>query len=104
MERFYKEDNNSYIITPSGYLDLYNLPEIKETTEDISESDVIIECSDLRYMDSAVIKYFAELSDSLKRTGNRLVFVDLKDYIKDIVDMVQLTDRFVFEYREDEEK
>lgn len=98
MEKIYSRKDNSYIITPSGYLDLYNIPEIREVTADIEGKDVVIECDDLRYMDSAVIKFFAELADRLRETGNRLIFVNLKDYMKDIVDMVGLTDRFSFEY------
>lgn len=98
MDKIYSQKDNSYIITPSGYLDLYNIPEIQETMADLKGTDVVIECDDLRYMDSAVIRFFARFADILRETGNRLIFVNLKDYMKGIVNMVGLTDKFVFEY------
>ena len=98
MEKKFNSEKNNFVLTPSGYLDMYNLPDLKEVTKDIEGRDVVIECDELRYMDSAVIGFFSGFADRLKETGNRLIFVNLKQYIKDIVDMVKLTEKFSFEY------
>ena len=87
------QQKNVWVIEPSGYLDLFNLPQVKE--------DILFCCEELRYLDSAVIKVMAEAAEACRANGHIFRICCLKSYIYKIIEMVGLQKVFVFECGEE---
>ena len=47
---------NAWVICPVGYLDLFDLPQVGEALSGTEGADILFDCAQLRYVDSAVLK------------------------------------------------
>ena len=94
---------DAWVIRPSGYLDLFNLPEVREAFAGTEGKDIVFCCRELRYLDSAVIKLLAEVAAQRRAEGHVFKMRSLKSYIYKIIEMVGLQQVFVFEGSEEEE-
>ena len=95
------QQKNVWVIEPSGYLDLFNLPQVKEAFAGTEDKDILFCCEELRYLDSAVIKVMAEAAEACRANGHISRICCLKSYIYKIIEMVGLQKVFVFECGEE---
>ena len=101
ISKQFQSNENAWVISPSGYLDLFNLPEVREAFAGTEGKDILFCCAELRYLDSAVIKLLAEIAAGRKAEGHLFKIRGLKSYIYKIIEMVGLQQVFVFEKGEE---
>lgn len=97
IEKEFQPKQGAWVICPSGYLDLFNLPEVREALAGTEGKDILFCCEQLRYLDSAVIKLLAEAAEQRRAEGNAFRMRGLKPYIYKIIEMVGLQQEFTFE-------
>jgi anti-anti-sigma factor len=101
ISKQFQSNENVWVIRPSGYLDLFNLPEVREALCGTEGRDILFCCEELRYLDSAVIKLLAEVAAARRAEGHVFQMRGLKPYIYKIIEMVGLQQVFVFENGEE---
>ena len=104
IEKRFESEQNAWIISPSGYLDLFNLPQVEEAFKGTEGKDIVFCCRELRYMDSAVIKKLAEIAAQCHFEGHVFKMCALKSYLYKVIEMVGLQHLFVFEEQEEGQK
>ena len=101
LKKIMIDNDNTTEISLIGYLDLYNVPELQKALEDEEGRNIELNCDELRYIDSAVIKLFSDTAKKLQGEGLTFRIRNMKDYILRIMEMVNVTDNFVFVSEED---
>lgn len=72
---------NAWVICPVGYLDLFDLPQVGEALSGTEGADILFDCAQLRYVDSAVLKRMAETAGAEKGGGACLSASAICSYI-----------------------
>ncbi len=94
IEKEFDAARNAWIFRPFGYIDLYNVPGLKNAMEEAEGYNVILSCEELTYIDSAGLSV---LVDSLKARQEEGCFVKicrLKSYLYRIFCLANLQDSF----------
>lgn len=94
LKKILIDNDNMTEISLIGYLDLYNVPELQKALDDEDGRNIELNCDELRYIDSAVIKLFSDTAKKLRSEGLVFRIRNMKDYILRIMDMVNVTDDF----------
>jgi anti-anti-sigma factor len=77
-----------------GHIDLAATPGLRDDFEQAilgAGSDVVLDCSDMTFMDGRAILQLAELRDSLAATGRRLRIAALSTEVARAIDLLGLT-------------
>ena len=88
-------DNLYCLIHLSGEVDINNLDELEKAVAPMIEKKSIkafvIDCSDLKFIDSKIVGYIAYLHTTLNRSGRKLAIANTNETINDILILVGLT-------------
>lgn len=98
INKVYIEKINTWDISFEGYLDIYNEPEIKGLLDSIGNSvDLCINCDNLRYMDSRIIRLLVDYAKELKENNHNVTIRNLKDYIYNLMKLSDVAKYFLYE-------
>jgi len=83
------------LIHTIGEIDQSNLPDLESAVKLLLESPalkaVVINCTDITFINSKVVGYFAYLHTTLVKSGRKLVLAALNETLSDILALVGLT-------------
>jgi len=99
----YDSDKNSWEVTLSGEVDVYNAPVLKETLHgllDEKNTDIIIDCKELKYIDSTGLGVLIGVLKRVKDEDGNITIINLKPYIKKIFTITGLDKIFLIEVQE----
>ena len=65
---------NAWVICPVGYLDLFDLPQVGEALSGTEGADILFDCAQLRYVDSAVLKLVPLEKPAVETKDEKLFF------------------------------
>jgi len=92
-------EGDAAIISVRGDIDLHNSPELRTAIlETISKKPVkrlILNLSQVPYMDSSAIAVLVEALQKLRPTGGRVMLVDLQPRVKGLMEIARLDTIFV---------
>lgn len=94
------ENENGLLLKPVGELDIYHTPEFKNQAVSAYEEnrgDIIIDGSQLEYVDSTGLGGFIYLLNHLEKDENRIIMKNIKANIKKLFTITKLDELFVFE-------
>ena len=94
------ETGGNYTVKLQGELDTAHALEFEEAMKplhDVTEKEIVIECTDLEYIASSGLRILLGLLKSAKARGNKVVLKNLNDEIKDVFKMTGFIDLFVIE-------
>jgi anti-anti-sigma factor len=94
------EKDGKYTVTLVGELDTAQALEFDEAMKplhDVTEKEIIIECTELEYIASSGLRILLGLLKNAKARGNNVVLKNLNDEIKDVFKMTGFIDLFVIE-------
>lgn len=99
--RFTQEKlNDSVKVSLFGEVDIYTSQELKEnlySIVDTNQTDLIIDCKELNYIDSTGLGIFVGALKKAKQYEKRIVITGLKDNIKKLFIITGLDKVFVIE-------
>ncbi|MDW4528998.1 anti-sigma factor antagonist [Rossellomorea marisflavi] len=90
-----KEMDNDIHVKVSGEIDAYTAPKLKESLQPVAEKEncqLIVDLSDVSYMDSTGLGVFVGLFKTVKAGGGELHLVGLSDRLKRLFDITGLGD------------
>lgn len=85
-------------IVVSGEIDIYTAQQFKEKlyhTVDSSEKDLIIDCSELKYIDSTGLGIFVGALKKTKLTGRNITLENIRDNIRKLFNITGLDKLFI---------
>ena len=89
----YKE--NIPVVKISGELDMYDSTKIESVFNSVSEeSDVIIDCSEISFVDSTIIGLFVRYSLDKGKNSKKVVLVNVKTFFIQLLELAKLTKLF----------
>lgn len=89
------ENEGEYLVSVSGELDLYTAPELKQVVEPVAasgEHDLIIDLSELSYMDSTGLGIFVGTLKDLNKHNKELHVLGVNDRILKLFEITGLRD------------
>jgi len=92
--------NDSVRVHLSGEVDIYTSQELKNRLYEIIDTrkaDIILECSELNYIDSTGLGIFVGSLKKAKQYGKKISIVNLKDNIKKLFIITGLDKVFIIE-------
>ncbi|RKD31363.1 STAS domain-containing protein [Thermohalobacter berrensis] len=98
LEKKYNKDKNAWIIKPIGEVDIYTSPNFKKELTDIikeNETDVIIDCSQLEYIDSTGLGVLISGLKKIKEKDKNIIIEHIKPNIKKLLDITGLNKVFI---------
>ena len=101
----YSIEKEMWIIEPKGDLDIYTSKKFKEEilkSYKTKETDIIIEGSNLDYVDSTGLGALISLLKTLKESEKKIYIYNLKSNIRKIFDITQLDKLFIIRGEGDE--
>ncbi|MHC5529025.1 anti-sigma factor antagonist [Priestia megaterium] len=90
-----QKDGQAYRIKLAGEIDAYTAPKLKEKFMEITEhteTEIIVDLTDVSYMDSTGLGVFIALLKANKKNNGSLKFVGVSERIKRLFDITGLTD------------
>lgn len=88
-------DNRVRIVKIIGQMDETNLPEASTVLDEIVTTEgveiVILDLTELEFLNSKVIGYLADLHSRMDEAEKRLVMVGVSESVNDILELVGLT-------------
>ena len=99
----WKEQDNSWNISLSGEIDIYNAPELKSKLLDLLEQkkgDIQVDCKDLKYIDSTGLGVLISALRHVKDYDGNITIRNLKPYIQKIFRITGLDKVFMIEAQE----
>lgn len=90
-----QQNKQQYYVKLAGEIDAYTAPELKNKFMNITEQpnpNIIVDFTNVSYMDSTGLGVFIALLKSIKRTDGSLKFVGVSDRLKRLFDITGLTD------------
>ena len=94
------ETDGKYTVTLEGELDTAHALEFEEAMKplhDVTDTEIIIECTELEYIASSGLRILLGLLKNAKARGNKVVLKNLNDEIKDVFKMTGFIDLFDIE-------
>lgn len=96
----FDEEKNAWLIKAQGEIDIYNSREFKSTLAgllDEKNTDVIIDCRELEYIDSTGLGALVGILKILKREDNNLHLRNLRSGIHKLFKITDLDKVFVID-------
>ena len=89
------ENNEEYLVSVKGELDVYTAPELKQVFEPISSSgehNLVVDLSELNYMDSTGLGIFVGTLKDLNKNNKELHVLGVNDRIMKLFEITGLRD------------
>lgn len=89
------ENSGEYLVSVSGELDLYTAPELKQVFEPVAtagQHDLIVDLSELNYMDSTGLGIFVGTLKDLNKHDKELHVLGVNDRILKLFEITGLRD------------
>ncbi len=105
IQMVFNEEENKWIFTPSGELDIYTSPDFKKTVLDAfesKESHILIDCIDLEYVDSTGLGALIYILKNLKEKEFKIYLDNIKPNIRKLFDITKLDKLFIMRGEVDE--
>ncbi len=99
----YNSSTNTWEVSLSGEVDVYNAPQLKEVLHSLLDqhnSSIIIDCRDLKYIDSTGLGVLIGVLKRVKDNDGNVFIKNLKPYIKKIFTITGLDKIFLIEVQE----
>ncbi|HHW22847.1 MAG TPA: STAS domain-containing protein [Clostridiaceae bacterium] len=93
-------DNNRYVISVKGEIDIYSAPGFKESLyQSISDvgQDIVLDCSDLTYIDSMGLGILVGVLKRVKEKGNNMIIRNPRSTVRKLFRITGLDKAFVIE-------
>ena len=103
IRQVWNEQENSWYITLSGEIDIYNAPELKTSLLNLldqNKGDIKIDCKDLKYIDSTGLGVLISALRKVKDYNGEIIIKNLKPYIYKIFSITGLDKVFAIEVQE----
>ncbi|HHW70158.1 MAG TPA: STAS domain-containing protein [Clostridiales bacterium] len=100
IERKFDDSSNSWQVKLEGEIDIYNAPELKEALTNLideKQGDIIIDCEDLKYIDSTGLGVLISILKKVKEYDGVIKITNLKPYINKIFTITGLDKIFIIE-------
>lgn len=94
----YNEEKNIWVVNPSGEVDIYTSPELKEKllkSLKEKETDLLINGEKLDYIDSTGLGVLISILKRVKEKDNDVIIVNLKSNIRKLFDITGLDKVFI---------
>jgi len=103
----YNSATNSWEVSLSGEVDVYNAPQLKDALHSLLDekvADMIIDCKELKYIDSTglgvLIGVLKRIKDNNGNDSGNITITNLKPYIEKIFKITGLDKIFLIEVQE----
>ena len=92
----YLKSHNIHFIKVKGRLDSYYASQLENSLEPVlrKAKKIILECSDVTFLSSAVIKVLLSLTNVLKSRGGDLILLNLQETAKKVLRTSKTLDLF----------
>lgn len=100
IEQKFNDISNTWEVKLNGEIDIYNAPELKERLLELIEKrqgSIIIDCEDLKYIDSTGLGALISVLKRVKEYDGNIEIVNLKPYINKIFTITGLDKVFIIE-------
>ncbi|MCA1057092.1 anti-sigma factor antagonist [Rossellomorea aquimaris] len=91
-----QEKESEFFVKVAGEIDAYTAPKLKETlqpsAETESDKDIVVDLSDVSYMDSTGLGVFVGLFKAINARGGQLKLVGLSNRLQRLFDITGLGD------------
>jgi anti-sigma B factor antagonist len=90
-------EGDTVVVAPSGEVDLSRSPKLRNALRDAQSSRpkrVVIDLSDVEYMDSSGVATLVEAYQVARRNGSKMVLCGLMDRVKSIFEIAKLDSVF----------
>lgn len=97
IEIKFDEKENKWVFTPNGEIDIYTSPDFKKTILDAfegRESDILIDCKKLEYVDSTGLGALIYILKKLKEKEYKIDLSNIKPNIRKLFDITKLDKLF----------
>lgn len=98
IEMSFNEKEKRWIFRPIGEIDIYTSPEFKSRVLEAfgtRESDILIDCTDLEYVDSTGLGVLIYILKELKEKKYKIYLENVKANIKKLLDITKLDKMFI---------
>lgn len=105
IEIGFSENEGKLICTPAGEIDIYTSPEFKKTVMEAfveKESDIVIDCKDLEYVDSTGLGVLIYILKELEEKEYKVYLDNIKPNIRKLFDITKLDKLFIIRGEVDE--
>jgi len=99
----YNPSTNTWEVSLSGEVDVYSAPQLKEVLHSLLDqhnSSIVIDCQDLKYIDSTGLGVLIGVLKRVKDNNGNISIKNLKPYIKKIFTITGLDKIFLIEVQE----
>ncbi|HHU48429.1 MAG TPA: STAS domain-containing protein [Clostridiales bacterium] len=103
IRQVWNEENNTWCVSLSGEIDIYNAPELKTGLLRLIEQhkgNILIDCVDLGYIDSTGLGVLISALRRVKDYNGTITIKNLKPYIYKIFTITGLDKVFTIEVQE----
>ena len=105
VEIKFSEREKKWIFIPNGELDIYTSPKFKKIVLDAfenKESDVLIDCKKLEYVDSTGLGALIYILKNLKEKEHLIYLDNIKPNVRKLFDITKLDKLFIIRGEVDE--
>lgn len=105
VEIKFSEKEKKWVFIPNGELDIYTSPKFKETVLEAfegRESDILIDCKSLEYVDSTGLGALIYILKNLKEKEYKIYLDNIKPNIRKLFDITKLDKLFIIRGEVDE--
>ena len=89
-----RKDGDAVVVSVRGEIDLQNSPELRTELIDLlakhAPQRLVLNLSQVPYMDSSAIAVLVELLQKLRRTGGKVYLTSLQPRVKGLVEIARL--------------
>lgn len=100
MKTTFKEENNDYVMYFEGRLDTASAPQVQQDVQPLINSvghDIILDCSELKYISSSGLRIFLSILKSVKSQGCHVYIRGLNQELSQVFTMTGFIN--LFEYK-----
>lgn len=105
IEKRFSKREGKWVFTPNGEIDIYTSPDFKKTILDTfeeEESDILIDCINLEYVDSTGLGALIYVLKKLKEKEYQIYLTNMKPNIRKLFDITKLDKMFIIRGEVDE--
>lgn len=97
IDTYYDDKTTSWVVTLSGYIDLFNAPQFRAALKEVGKGNIVISCEDLGYIDSAGMNVLVDLQNERQKKGYSVLIRNIKSYIYRLFELTGLHETFIIE-------
>ena len=101
LQAKFDAEANQTIVTLFGDIDLYNAAQLKKGLQEYTSTNLLIDCTGLKYIDSTGLGVLVSVLKQARTQGNRVQLVHLKPHLYKIFALTALDT--LFEIRQEDE-